>query len=103
MARKWKEIRGEFTPAEEAAIREKKAQAERALTLHQLRKARNLTQATLAKTLKINQCSVSALEKRTDVYLSTMRSYVEAMGGELRITAVFPDGEIAINQFEDVA
>ena len=61
------------------------------MTLRELRKARKLTQVRIAKTLKINQDSVSRLEKRSDLLLSTLRRTVEAMGGTLSIVAEFPD------------
>ena len=61
------------------------------MTLRDLRKARKLTQARVAKTLGITQDSVSRLEKRTDLLLSTLRKTVKAMGGDVRIVAEFPD------------
>ena len=61
------------------------------LTLKALRKARELTQARLAETLGIRQATVAQLEKRSDLMLSTLRSYVEAMGGHLRLLVEFPD------------
>jgi transcriptional regulator with XRE-family HTH domain len=61
------------------------------MTLRELRKARKLTQVRLAKTLKINQDSVSRLEKRSDLLLSTLRKAVEAMGSTLSLVAKFPD------------
>jgi len=67
---------------------------------HQLREARNLTQVNLAKVLNVNQGAVSKMEKRTDMYLSTLRSYIKAMGGDLQIKAVFPEGEVQIEQFQ---
>ena len=45
---------------------------------------------------------VSKLERRADMYVSTLQSFVKAMGGELKITARFPEGTVEINQFEDV-
>ena len=60
------------------------------LTLQDLRKARTLTQERMAELLGINQENVSRLEKRTDLLLSTLSSYVSAMGGRLRIVAEFP-------------
>jgi hypothetical protein len=62
-----------------------------------------LTQVNLALLLKINQGAVSMMEKRTDMYVSTLRSYIRAMGGELKITAEFPEGAIQIEQFENEA
>ncbi len=61
------------------------------MTLRELRKARNLTQIRVAKQLGITQDSVSRLEKRSDLLLSTLRKTVEAMGGSLSLVAEFPD------------
>jgi transcriptional regulator with XRE-family HTH domain len=69
--------------------------------LDELREARKLTQAQLANTLKVDQGSVSKLERRTDMYVSTLRNFIRAMGGELHIRADFPDGSVEINQFEE--
>ncbi len=61
------------------------------MTLKDLRKARELTQERVAELLKIRQDSVSRIEQRSDLLLSTLRGYVEAMGGELLLIAEFPD------------
>jgi transcriptional regulator with XRE-family HTH domain len=61
------------------------------MSLRELRKARKLTQARVAKVLGITQDSVSRLEKRSDLLLSTLRKTVKAMGGDVRIVAEFPD------------
>ena len=61
------------------------------MTLRELRHARKLTQVRVAKTLGITQDSVSRLEKRSDLLLSTLRKTVEAMGGNLSLIAEFPD------------
>lgn len=61
------------------------------MTLSELRKARKLTQVRVAKSLGISQDSVSRLEKRSDLLLSTLRRAVEAMGGNLSLVAEFPD------------
>src|SRR5882757_3764776 len=61
------------------------------------------TQMSLAELLGIPQGGVSRLERRADMYVSTLRNYIRAMGGELKITAVFPNGAVEISQFEDVA
>ena len=63
------------------------------MTLRELRKARKLTQVRIAKALGITQDSVSRLEKRSDLLLSTLRKTVEAMGGNLSLVAEFPDRE----------
>ena len=61
------------------------------MTLRELRHARKLTQVKMAKTLGVTQDSVSRLEKRSDLLLSTLRKTVEAMGGTLSLVAEFPD------------
>jgi transcriptional regulator with XRE-family HTH domain len=101
MAQKWSDIRRKHAPEVEERIRRKVAA--KGMTLNQLRQARQLTQVNLAEALKINQGAVSTMEKRTDMYVSTLRNYIEAMGGELKITAEFPEGTIQIEQFENVA
>jgi transcriptional regulator with XRE-family HTH domain len=63
------------------------------MTLQELRQARKLTQARMAKALRISQDGVSRLERRTDLLLSTLRKSVEAMGGSLSLVAEFPDRE----------
>lgn len=60
-------------------------------TIQDLRKALSLTQASMAKTLGIRQESVSRIEKRSDLLISTLEGYVNAMGGKLRLVAEFPD------------
>ena len=67
------------------------------MPLHQLRNARKMKQTRLAEVLERDQGNISRLEKRTDMYLSTLRSYIEAMGGVLEIRAVFPDGDVKID------
>jgi transcriptional regulator with XRE-family HTH domain len=61
------------------------------MTLRELRKARKLTQVRMAKALGVTQDSVSRLEKRSDLLLSTLRKTVKAMGGSLSLVAEFPD------------
>jgi len=61
------------------------------MTLRELRHARRLTQAKMAKTLGVTQDGVSRLEKRSDLLLSTLRKTIEAMGGSLSLLAEFPD------------
>ena len=72
------------------------------MSLLQLRKARELTQTKIAGELHMGQGDVSKLERRTDMYVSTLASYLEAMGAELEIRAVFPDGRaVKITQFSE--
>ncbi|MNK88608.1 hypothetical protein D3C87_1085780 [compost metagenome] len=75
----------------------KKLRAE--MPLHELRQAQALSQENLAKTLHVNQAAISKMERRTDMYISTLRSYIRAMGGELEIIATFPEGQVKIDNF----
>ena len=65
-----------------------------------LRRALDLTQQQVAASLGIDRGAVSKMEGQTDLYVSTLRRFVEAMGGELRIVAHFPHGKVEINQFK---
>ena len=71
-------------------------------TLRQIREARERSQEAVAQKLHIKQAAVSKLERRTDMYLSTLRGYIEAMGGKLEIVARFPDQVVRITQFEEL-
>ena len=99
MARNFKELREKMDPARRARVELRVQEALQAMPLDELREARELTQVQLAQVLQVSQGAVSKVERRTDMYISTLRSYVEAMGGNLHITASFPEGEVRINQF----
>ena len=62
-----------------------------------------MTQRALGDALHVNQPAVAKLERRTDMYVSNLRSYIEAMGGRLNIIAEFPQGNVSITNFADVA
>ena len=70
-----------------------------AMQLDALRDKRQLTQVQMAQLLKISQGAVSKVERRTDMFVSTLRNYVRAIGGDLEIRAVFPEGDVLIDQF----
>ena len=72
------------------------------MPLAELRQARKFTQQQIAQSLKIKQASVSKMESQTDMYISTIRKYIEAMGGELEIIAKFPEGSIKVDNFESL-
>jgi transcriptional regulator with XRE-family HTH domain len=103
MTKKWSDIRRKHAPEAEERIRKSVKDAAKVMSLYQLREARKLTQVNLARVLKVNQGSVSKMEKRADMYVSTLRSFIRAMGGQLQIKAVFAEGEVEIEQFEDAA
>lgn len=90
---KWSGIRSRLVPVdqEDAATEGRRALRD-ALGLASIRAARRVTQVELAARLDKSQGNISELERRSDVYLSSLREYVEALGGELEITAVF-DGK----------
>jgi ribosome-binding protein aMBF1 (putative translation factor) len=103
MARKFNEL-VEKMPAEARERAETKAEkliAEYALD--ELREARSMTQARLADILGKDQSVISRIEKRTDMYVSTLAEFIRAMGGELEIRAVFPEGSVRIRRFGDIA
>lgn len=69
------------------------------MDLAELRKARQLSQESLAAELQVSQGSVAKMEKRNDMYLSSLRRFVEALGGELKVTAEFADRSVTIKPF----
>jgi DNA-binding Xre family transcriptional regulator len=83
-------------PDWDTKVAEHQRAMEDALALGELRQSRNITQVQLADVLGISQGNVSRLEGRSDVYLSTLRSYVEALGGHLEIAAVFGDERVPV-------
>jgi DNA-binding XRE family transcriptional regulator len=101
MAHKFKELQTKISAERRARVEERVREAIQAMALDELRAAREFTQAELSQVLRVDQGSISKLERRTDMYIGTLRRYIEAMGGSLQIRAVFPDGEVQINQFED--
>jgi DNA-binding XRE family transcriptional regulator len=101
MAIRFDEYMAKLPKKRQQAIKRRAAEliAEEA-TLRQLREARERSQVEMAEKLHIKQAAVSKLERRTDMYLSTLRSYIEAMGGKLEIIARFPNQVVRIMQFE---
>ncbi len=102
MARKFKELLDKMPPERRATIKEGANRLRSEMALDELREARALTQEQLAETLGVRQATVSKMERRTDMYLSSLRKIIEAMGGELEIRAVFPSGPVQIKQFRDL-
>jgi DNA-binding XRE family transcriptional regulator len=90
--RKWSDIKAELSPATrnemEAGARELAGE----LHLAQLRKAKGLTQETMAELLGVSQAEVSKTERRAELYVGTLRKFIEAMEGELVLSARFKDG-----------
>jgi DNA-binding XRE family transcriptional regulator len=102
MAKKFSELRDKMSP-EARAESDRLFQADMSeMPLNELRNARGLTQEMMAEALKIQQPAIAKMERRTDMYISTLRSHIRAMGGELEITARFPDGIVKINNFSQL-
>ncbi|MBI2072406.1 MAG: XRE family transcriptional regulator [Gemmatimonadetes bacterium] len=102
MAKRFQELRAGMAPERQKRAHERAQEMLAELPLRELRQARHLTQEALARVLRSNQALVSKLERRADMYVSSLRSYIEAMGGELEIIARFPDGAVRIRQFEEI-
>lgn len=101
--RPFRELTKRLPAARKARIDEKAAALDTALTLHELRKVRSVSQEELAKKLAIGQPAVAKIERRSDMYVSNLRRYVEALGGTLEISARFADGAVRISQEADKA
>ena len=101
MAKSFKTLREKMSPESRERSRRKADKLIEEMPLNELRAARKLTQEKLAENLHVKQAAVSKLERRTDMYVSTLREFINAMGGELEITARFPEGSVRINQFEE--
>jgi transcriptional regulator with XRE-family HTH domain len=95
--RPFRELTKTLSPARKARVAGKVAALETALALGELRKARAVSQQQLAGKLDVGQPAVAKLERRADMYVSNLRRYVEALGGELEITARFPEGSVTLD------
>lgn len=102
MAKSFSTLKNKLSPRSRARIEERIQTALTEMPLAELRQARKFTQQQIAEALHIKQASVSKMESQTDMYISTMRKYIEAMGGELEIVAKFPEGSIKVERFENI-
>ena len=102
MAKAYKHLRGKMSSSAQAKADAKAKIMMREMVLQDLRQARHLSQERLAVLLHTKQANISKIEHRTDMYISTLRGYVEAMGGDLEITVHFPDISVKINQFHQL-
>ena len=102
MSKAFKILRDKMSKKAQKSASEKTAQFLSEMPLQELRQALHLSQERLAELLETKQANVSRMERRTDMYISTLRSYIEAMGGKLDIVAKFPEGSVHINQFKDI-
>ncbi|KHN59936.1 XRE family transcriptional regulator [Aeromonas hydrophila] len=102
MAKKFTDLRAKMTPESQARALEKTNAMLAEMPLDELRQARGLSQKMLAEVLHVQQPAIAKMEKRTDMYISTLRSHIEAMGGELEVVARFPDGSVKVTNFSDL-
>jgi DNA-binding transcriptional regulator YiaG len=103
MAKSFTTLKNKLSPESQARVEKRIAAALKEMPLAELRQARHLTQEQIATKLNIKQASVSKMESQADMYISTMRKYIEAMGGELEIVAKFPEGSIKVEEFKGIA
>jgi transcriptional regulator with XRE-family HTH domain len=103
MAKRFKDLQAKMAPEAHALSVAKAQRMIQEMALDELRAARALTQEHLSTLLGVKQSAVSKLERRTDMYVSTLSHFIQAMGGHLEIRAIFPDGAVRITQFQDLA
>jgi predicted XRE-type DNA-binding protein len=102
MSKNFSDLRAKMSPEARARSEAKARVLLAEMPLNELRQARGLSQKMLAEVLHVQQPSIAKMEKRTDMYLSTLRSHIEAMGGQLEVVARFPDGAVKISNFQDL-
>ena len=100
MAKTFNELRKRMSPERQARIRARAAALSVEMSLNELRQALQVSQEALAETLEQKQSGISKQERREDMLISTLRRFIEGLGGELDLMARFPEGDIRINQFQ---
>lgn len=104
MAKSFNELRARMSPERRARNEAGTKTILRELRLNELRRAFQLSQEQIAELLQVKQSTVSKMEHNTDILISTLRRYLDAMGVRLVIRAEFPDGEeVEITQFQDLS
>jgi predicted transcriptional regulator len=101
MAKNFRLLQAKMSPKARRRSEAKANRMVREMALNELRQARQMTQEQLAAQLKVRQPAIAKLERRADMYLSTLRSVIEAMGGELDVRAIFPDGSVRIKKLKE--
>ena len=102
MAKKFAELRAQMSAQSQALAADRSRVMLAEMPLYELRQARGLSQKMLAELLHVQQPAIAKIEKRTDMYISSLRSHIEAMGGKLEVVARFPDGAVTISNFSDL-
>ena len=103
MAKKFSELRAKLPPEVRARSLELARKDLEEMALDEVREARAMTQEHLANLLGIKQAAVSKMERRADMYVSTLQAMIKAMGGRLQIVAIFPEGRVEIDQFRKLS
>jgi DNA-binding transcriptional regulator YiaG len=88
----WADIKARVKPETRARIESEARRLSEELHLSQLRRAKGLTQEAMADLLGVSQAEVSKMERRSELYIGTLKKFIEAMDGELVLAARFPDG-----------
>lgn len=96
------QLRARMTPEARHAADDVANRLEHEMELADLRRALRLSQAEVGDALQIRQGSVAKIERRTDMHVSTLRRFIEAMGGELELVARFPDQSITIRNIAEL-
>jgi len=102
MAKNFKELQAKMSPQARARSEAKAERMIQEMALDELRTALDLTQEQLAEVLHVRQAAISKVERRSDMFISTLRKIIEAMGGELEIRAILPGGIVRISQFGEL-
>ncbi|MCL2721248.1 MAG: helix-turn-helix domain-containing protein [Treponema sp.] len=102
MAKKFSELEKKMSSESREWVKQEVAKELEKMALNELRNARGLSQKVLADILHVQQPAIAKLEKRTDMYISTLRSHINAMGGDLEVIARFPDGNVRISNFSQI-
>ena len=100
--RSFVELRARMSPEAKAKAEAEAQHLGEEMDLAEVRRALKLSQEEIGQALQIKQGSVAKIEKRADMYVSTLRRFIEAMGGELEIIARFPDHAVKIRNFADL-
>jgi transcriptional regulator with XRE-family HTH domain len=100
MTRPFKDLKDKMSPERRERIENQARDILLSMALQDLRRSRRLTQQELSEILNINQAVLSKMENQSDMRISTLRRLLAAMGGQLKIVAEFPEGEVVIDQFE---
>lgn len=103
MAKSFETLRKRMSTDRQARVAVRTSELLATLPLYEIRQARKLSQVELAEKLHVNQAAVSKIEHRADMYISTLRRHIEAMGGSLVIQAEFPEGRYQIDSFDEIA